>query len=236
MQRRFFVNQPITGQIAYLEEHESRHLARVLRLSEGDDVTLFDGSGYEFAARIVRIERRRVELRVLERRVVSRELRRDLTLSVALPKGERQRWLIEKAVELGVTRFVPLVAERGVARPRDQALVRLRRTVVEASKQCGRNRLLEIARPQTLRELDAALPANHLRLIADPSGDTSPLEILQQADNQSHICAVVGPEGGFTDDELAIVHGWQRVDLGERILRVETAAIAIAAWFSLSDG
>src|SRR5205823_14535109 len=89
------------------------------------------------------------ELSIIERREVSRELSFSLTLAVALPKGERQKWLIEKATELGVTRIVPLVTERGVAQPVESALDRLRRGVIEASKQCGRNRLMEIAQSKT---------------------------------------------------------------------------------------
>src|SRR5205823_8730666 len=110
------------------------------------------------------------ELSIIERREVSRELSFSLTLAVALPKGERQKWLIEKATELGVTRLVPLVTERGVAQPVESALDRLRRSVIEASKQCGRNRLLEIAAPARVNDFFSATPAIATRWIADPSG------------------------------------------------------------------
>ena len=148
MSDRFFVETPITGTRAELADAEARHLTGVLRAGVGDAVTLFDGSGAEFASRILRVGKSVVELEVLERQEISRELPLDMTLAVALPKGDRQKWLVEKLVELGVTRLVPLITERGVAQPVDSALARLKRGVIEASKQCGRNKLMEIAEPR----------------------------------------------------------------------------------------
>src|SRR5579871_5731423 len=141
MSERFFVATPITGQLAVLTDTEAHHLAHVMRAKAGDAVMLFDGMGCEFTAEIKSISKSRVELIVLERCEVNRESASALTLAVALPKGDRQRWLIEKVVELGTTTLVPLETERGVAQPTSSALERLRRQVIEASKQCGRNRL-----------------------------------------------------------------------------------------------
>src|SRR5437763_5768961 len=149
MSERFFVSSPIIGRRAVLAGDEARHVSAVMRAAVGEEVILFDGSGAEFAARVADIRKGAVELSIVERREVSRELSFSLTLAVALPKGERQKWLIEKATELGVTRIVPLVTEWGVAQPVESAPERLRRVVVEASKQCGRNRLLEVAPPTT---------------------------------------------------------------------------------------
>jgi len=229
MSERFFVTLPISGERATLAGDEARHLAAVMRAGIGDEVTLFDGSGAEFAARISAIGKQAVELTIVERREVSRELPSELTLAVALPKGDRQKWLVEKATELGVTRLVPLITERGVAQPVASALERLRRSVIEASKQCGRNVLLEIAPAAAASEFFATASSAALRIIADPSG--APMICVDSA-NAQHIIAAIGPEGGFTDSELAAARaaGWQAASLGPRILRVETAAIAIAAW------
>ena len=90
---------------------------------------------------------------------------------MALPKGDRQKWLVEKAVELGVTRIVPLRTQRGVAQPVEQALVRLRRAVIEASKQCGRNRLLQIDEPRAWPDFVADAADTPCRLLAHPGGD-----------------------------------------------------------------
>jgi 16S rRNA (uracil1498-N3)-methyltransferase len=153
---------------------------------------------------------------------------RPLTLAVALPKGERQKWLVEKLTELGVARLVPLVADRGVAEATPAALERLRRGVIEACKQCGRSLLMEIGEPATLEDL-AARHAECLRLVAHPDGGAV-ADAVADAGRQP-ICAAVGPEGGFTDDEIARAAGlgFHRVSLGPLILRVETAAIALAA-------
>src|SRR4051794_15111226 len=228
MAERFFVDTPIAGARALLAGDEARHVAAVMRAKPGDELTLFDGSGAEFKARIESIGKHNVELAIVERREISRDLPFWLTLAVALPKGERQKWLVEKATELGVTRIVPLITERGVAQPVPSALDRLRRTVIEASKQCGRNRLLEIAEPASASDLFRETTPDVARLIADVSGQ--PMSAAN-ASRQQSIYAAIGPEGGFAPSELAAaeVMGWQLVSLGNRILRVETAALAIAA-------
>jgi 16S rRNA (uracil1498-N3)-methyltransferase len=235
MSQRYFVAPPIAfaaeaDRRVVLAGDEARHLAGVMRARIGDEVTLFDGSGSEFAARIVKLGKQAVELEVVGRQEISRELARTLTLGVALPKGDRQKWLVEKATELGTTRLVPLVTERGVAQPVEAALDRLRRSVIEASKQCGRNRLLEIGEPQTLAEFAAMAPPGALRLIAHPGGAEA-----STLGTGGELWAAVGPEGGFTDAEVAAAEQarWQRVSLGRAILRVETAAMALAAWWGM---
>jgi 16S rRNA (uracil1498-N3)-methyltransferase len=227
MSERFFVAEPITGDSARLTDEEARHLAAVMRAKAGDPVTLFDGSGAEFTAEVTAIRKQAVELAILKRENISRELPFELTLAVALPKGDRQKWLVEKATELGVTRLVPLVTERGVAQPVESALERLRRTVIEASKQCGRNRLMDIASPQQFK-LYVCQPANGAtRWIGDASGKA--IQSVQPLGTISRIIAI-GPEGGFTpaEHEAASATGWQAISLGRRILRVETAALGFA--------
>jgi 16S rRNA (uracil1498-N3)-methyltransferase len=235
MDRRFFTDHPILHDAAQLTGPEAEHLIRVLRGQVGDAVTLFDGSGGEFPARITSLGRSVVDLAVLARHDVCRELATSITLGVALPKGDRQRWLVEKAVELGVSRLVPLIARRGVAEPGQAAVARLGRYVIEASKQCGRNRLLQIAAPlpweQYCRQADGAAS----RLLADFGPGAIPLAQLSAPDPTRGVWLAVGPEGGFTDEELAAAADWQRVSLGPRILRVETAALTLAAFFSLQD-
>ncbi len=162
-------------------------------------------------------------------------MKTEITLAVALPKGDRQHWLVEKAVELGVSCLVPLITERGVAEPNEAALGRLRRYVIEAAKQCGRNRLLQIATPQPFPEFGRQASRAALRLLAHPGPDAVPIAELALPGPARAVCCAVGPEGGFTDEELAAGDGWRRVSLGPRILRVETAAVGLAAWFSLWD-
>jgi 16S rRNA (uracil1498-N3)-methyltransferase len=224
MSQRFFVETPI-GDAARLTDAEAQHLVKVMRAKVGDDVTLFDGTGWEFSGRISGIGKSAVDLDIVERRQVDRELRHSLTLAVSLPKGDRQKVLVEKLVELGVTRLVPLETQRSVAEATPAALIRLRRQVIEASKQCGRNRLMEIGEPQSLEQTLAQTPAALRRVLAHPSGEPIKEIAVEPA------VVAVGPEGGFTDEEVALAEsaGWEIVALGPRILRVETAAIALAA-------
>ncbi len=237
MTDRYFADTPISGGKATLVGPEAHHLIHVMRAKPGDRVVLFDGSGAEFTAQVERLRRAEAELTILARHEVDRELPVDLTLGVALPKGERQRWLVEKAVELGVKRLVPLETERSVARPGERTLTRLRRTVIEASKQCGRNRLMEIAQPQPWPDFVDRTQRAHLRLLAHPrsrAAETEPLpgqKSLASLGSSHGVVLAVGPEGGFTGNEItqATSAGWQLVDLGPRTLRTETAAILLAS-------
>jgi len=242
-----------------LAGHEAHHLIHVMRAKPGDRVVLFDGSGAEFTARLERVGRTTAELSILSRDEVDRELPVQLTVGAALPKGDRGKWLVEKAVELGVRRLVPLLTARSVARAGPKALSRLRRTVIEASKQCGRNRLMEITPPQVWPDFVAATQSAPCRLLAHPGGQASERlhsELSQSTairegpplpdrEGTSACCfpeslslrrfdaavLAVGPEGGFTSDEVALAAaaGWRLVDLGPRILRIETAAILLIA-------
>ena len=231
MTDRYFVESPIMSRRAVLVGAEAHHLVHVMRARPGARVVLFDGSGAEFAARVERISRAEVELLVLSRQKVDRELPLELTLGVTLPKGGRQKWLVEKAVELGVARVVPLMTSRSVTKPGQQAVARLRRTVIEASKQCGRNRLMQIAEPQVWADFVATTQTAPCRLLAHPRHRATEADRRTKPDLPNTVVLAVGPEGGFTPDEisLATAAGWQPIDLGPRILRIETAAILLVA-------
>jgi len=236
MSERFYVSQPIAGERVTLDGPEAHHLLRVMRAAVGERVTLFDGGGCEFVGEIVRCGRNDAELAIVERCTVDRELPLELVVGVSLPKGDRQKWLVEKLTELGARRLVPLVTARGVAQPTAGAFARLARGVIEATKQCGRNRLMAIAKPQAWGDwlLQASTDAVTVRrFLAHPGG--LPLGEINLHERQpTHLA--IGPEGGFTPDEAAaaVAAGWQAVDLGPRILRVETAAVALAAVVALT--
>lgn len=230
MSERFFLPAPPAAGRALLTGDEARHLGRVLRAQPGDTVILFDGRGRSWTARVDRIDRDAVSLDVVAEQPAAPPAGPRLTLAVALPKGDRQKWLVEKLTELGVHRFVSLDTTRGVAEGSAAARARLERVVVEACKQCGRNTLMEIGESRPLAAILAETPAGGRILIADPQG--IPPAAITAADGDT--IALVGPEGGFTPDELAAADagGAIRVSLGPHILRVETAAIALAARFA----
>jgi 16S rRNA (uracil1498-N3)-methyltransferase len=230
MSSRYYVESPIAGDSVALVGTEAHHLAHVMRVRVGDSVVLFDGSGWEFMAEVLRIGKQGVELAILAREQVDRELPLAIHLAVALPKGDRQAWLVEKAVELGVASLTPLRTERGVAQPVEKSLLRLRRGVIEASKQCGRNRLMRIDEPMSWAEYMHQDNSSSLRWVAHPGGHPvaerfQPLASSRRAIDRA--CLAVGPEGGLTDPEIrqATEAGWRLVDLGPRLLRVETAAV-----------
>ena len=219
---------------------EAHHLVHVMRGGPGTRVVLFDGTGWEYSAQVDEVRGSQATLTILGREQVDRELPIEIHLGVSLPKGDRQKWLVEKAVELGVARIVPLRTARSVAQPVQQALTRLRRAVIEASKQCGRNRLMEIGEPADWGDFVAGAPASGHRLLAHPGKQLSVVSCQLPAplttDNRQLTTAylAVGPEGGFTADEVALATaaGWQQVDLGRRTLRIETAATLLVALVS----
>lgn len=234
MSERFFIDVPVSSDEILLRGPEAHHLVNVRRGRPGQEVVLFDGTGREFTAEIVDCGRREARLRVMSSRTVSREPSAEVVLGVALPKGERQRWLVEKAVELGVAALVPLVTEHGVSQPTESALARLRRAVIEASKQCGRTRLMEIQEPLGCRDYFGRSSAaeGDFWICAHPGGDG---RLGRSAAAAATARLAVGPEGGFSDEEIRIAReaGWTIAGLGPRILRVETAAVALAAVFTL---
>ena len=231
MSERFFTTMPPVGGRTSLEGDEARHLTRVLRAKVGDTVSLFDGKGHEWPARVTAIGRDRVELDAGEPQTDAPPLGVRLTLAVALPKGDRQKWMVEKLTELGAARLVPIKTTRGVAEATASAQTRLERVVIEACKQCGRNTLMEIASGRPLERLLAEVPAGACVMIAHPGGRPLAADIVPPT--ATEIIGLVGPEGGFTDEELCMADraGVIRVSLGPHILRVETAAIALAARF-----
>jgi 16S rRNA (uracil1498-N3)-methyltransferase len=223
MSERFYINWPLQPGTVTLEGTEAHHLATVCRFRPGDQVCLFNGDGHEYPARVTTVQRRQVELEVLERRSPPRELPFCLEVAASLPKGDRAQFLVEKMTELGVSTFVPLATQRSIVHPREAKLEKLQRYVIEASKQCGRNRLMEI-RPliewaEYCRRED--LPSE--RYFGHPGA----AGIVGQP--AKHLVWAVGPEGGFTAEEItsAVGAGWQGVDLGPRTLRVETAALVV---------
>jgi 16S rRNA (uracil1498-N3)-methyltransferase len=231
MSRRFFIKGPLQTGLLRLRGAEAHHLLHVLRMDVGQTVALFDGSGFEAVAEVTGKGKGEAELTVCEIRTANAEPALAVILAAAVPKGDRFGWLIEKATELGVQRFVPLVTERSVVLPGEGKLEKLRRTIVEASKQCGRNRLMELAAPTAWREFVTREMSGSSSCVAHPNGE--PFEWGAPV-SAGPVVAAIGPEGGFseTELELALAAGTRLVSLGPRILRIETAALTLAALFT----
>jgi 16S rRNA (uracil1498-N3)-methyltransferase len=231
MAERFYVNSELAPGLVVIRGPEAHHLGTVCRIRPGDTVCLFNGDGSEYPARVGDVSRRDVTVEVLARDCPQRELPLSLHVAAPLPRGDRAQFLVEKLTELGATSLTILLTERSVVSPRETKREKLERYVIEASKQCGRNVLMRIEPPQEWRAFlgDEQLPEE--RLLAHPGGRLLRTRALGSGD----VVAAVGPEGGFSDDEVAVAlaMGWQAIDLGPRILRVETAALGLAAYFAL---
>ncbi|HMP03170.1 MAG TPA: RsmE family RNA methyltransferase [Gemmatales bacterium] len=229
MAERFYVSSPPTPGPYTLTGPEAHHLAVVCRVRPGATVVLFCGDGAEWTAQVSTVGKRQVELHVQEPVFPDREQPQPLIIAAPLPKGDRATFLVEKLTELGVTRFIPLLTARSVVQPGAGKTEKLRRTVIEASKQCGRNKLMQVDEPLSLASLLADPHLPERRLFADPGG-VAWGEVVVSGPMVGTV-AWVGPEGGLTADEVAEAErrGWQRVRLGPSVLRVETAALALAA-------
>jgi len=235
MAERFYTADSLGPGEYELTGAEAHHLSTVRRFAPGDRIIVFNGDGNEYPAEIRAVGKKGVRLTVLSVSLVDRELPFPLVIASALPKGDRADFLIEKLVELGVTRFEPLITARSVVIPKSSIVEKFARAVVEASKQCGRNRLMTIDPPRKWADyLDMTGIGSRggLRIVLHP--DPGAPRLTAAMGTGSTIA--IGPEGGFSDEELnrAIASGWQVANLGQRVLRVETAAAAAAALVGLA--
>lgn len=212
------------GLTGTLPPREARHLVEVLRARVGDRFTVFD-EHREALAEVVEVGPGLLRYRVLEERVPEREVGVEVVLYPALLKGDKMAEVVRMATELGATRIQPLIALHSVAKEMGEAkLERLRRVAVEAAKQSGRLRVPEVLPPISLR----ALPRVEQGLLAHPGAGARVREVL---DPDRPVALAVGPEGGFSGEEveLLVERGFTPVSLGRRILRSETASLALLA-------
>lgn len=230
--RRFYDNQPFaTGQHTDLGADASHHIGRVLRMQTGDAVILFNGQGGEWQARILSISKKAVTVEVGEHQPEDRCAPRAVTVALPMIKGERMDYALQKATELGAARFQLLTTERTDVRldgdRLDKKLRHWQQVVISACEQCGMNRVPTVQPPVPLltflTECDAPV-----RLIAHPGEQPLNTRVLTDAPS---LALLTGPEGGFSDQELAKAReaDFQPFALGNRVLRAETAPVALLA-------
>jgi 16S rRNA (uracil1498-N3)-methyltransferase len=224
-------------------DEDHRYLARVLRLAVGDAVTLFDGRGAEADATITRVGPRALELHVHARRAGDGPRGPELTLVQALARGEKLDLVVQKATELGVDRIIPVTTERAVPRLETMRAtsrrVRWQKIAREAARQSGRAAVPEVEPVTPFPVALAAAPRDALKLLLWEGARNVKLRQLLPEAAPSGIVIAVGPEGGFSDGEVAAAReaGFQPVGLGPRVLRTETASLAALAviGFALGD-
>ena len=230
MAPRFYLDAPLrAGSVCTLSEDAAHHAIHVLRLREGEEVTLFNGRGGEYAARIASIQRLRISIDLLEHRPVERESPLRVTLVQGVSAGEKMDSTVRKAVELGVAEVQPVLATRSVARPKgeraDSRRAHWQKVVIAACEQCGRNRVPAV---QPLTSVEDYRPGEGMKVLLSPHAKLKFSEAIKDA---TAFILAAGPEAGFTAEEEGafVAAGFLPVSLGPRVLRTETASVAALA-------
>jgi 16S rRNA (uracil1498-N3)-methyltransferase len=233
--RRFFLSpEKLCLDEPAIEGQDARHIAAVLRLGAGDDLVVFDGTGVEYAARIVSLDNHRVRIRLLERLVSNAESPVEITLAQGYLKDKKMDELVRRLTELGVVRWVPFIARRSVAQPdAKRGLARSERwhkISLEAVKQCRRNRPMAIEPTVSFEQALQLSQSCDLKIFFWETQGEFLSAFASAPLKPKRVFLMVGPEGGFEADEhdAAQRHGFRTVHLGPRILRAETAAVAVS--------
>ena len=232
MSNQTYYVQPenIGGDQLTLTQEESRHIIKVLRKQKGDAFLATDGAGTTYECQVGSFAHGLVTASILSKEEGRGEPEFQLILAVALLKKDRFKWIIEKGTELGISNFMPIVTERTIGTERSMKPARCRKIAISAMKQSGRSRLPEIADPMTFHALLNASPMADVQLIAHEKDDRQNLDDVFHTPVRSAVLCV-GPEGGFTEEEVIFAreHGYRSFRMGIRRLRTETAAITAAA-------
>ena len=229
---RLFVREKLgEGASVDLDAGQANYLGNVLRLKEGAELLLFDGNSGEWLGRITEVQRKKMSLSI-ERQTRQAEVVPDVWLAFAPVKRAQTDWLIEKATELGVAKLIPVITRRTVAER--VKLERLQAIAIEAAEQCGRTRMPDIAEPLALKLFLDQRDVARTLYFADETGG----EPTVTAFKPGPTLLLIGPEGGFADEERLLVRAAKNsvaISLGPRTLRAETAALAaLAAYMALA--
>lgn len=238
---RFFVTKE---QILYIDGSPSlveimgsdvKHMRDVLRMNHGDPFTACDSTGMEYACVLEGFSEGRGTGRILSQKAGDTEPGVPVVLFQGIPKGDKMELIIQKNVELGITKIVPVMMERTVVKfgdSRDKAkkTERWNRISMEAAKQCGRVAIPEVHTPVTLKEALSFVPQTYLKIVPYENEQERRLKsVLREAADLEGVAFFIGPEGGISGDEIAVLSkaDFQPVSLGPRILRTETAGFAV---------
>lgn len=222
------------GAIVTLRDAAQRHLA-ALRLQRGDAIVLFSGDGYEYPAELIELSKRSAAAKIQEPREIDRESPIAITLVQGICAADRMDLLVQKATELGVRAIQPVISTRTVIRlssdRQERRAQHWENVAIAACEQCGRNRLPELRPSIKFDEWIATNPSADARILLSPHGDTRLADLPRGHSTTTSAIVAIGPEGGLTEDEhkLAESRGFTPVHFGPRILRTETAPLAVIA-------
>ena len=229
----FYVNpKDIDAESLVLRGDEFRHAAKVVRKTKGSRFAAVDGCGNWYECEVQAVTSRQLQARIISSRQQVGEPKTHLTLAQGVIKGNRFDWVIEKGTEIGVSAFIPLLCERSVATA-EHKVERWRRIALASMKQCGRSVWPSISEPMPITEALATLTSCDLKWIAQENIRNEQLNLkyfdrkLDKYNGGSGAALLIGPEGGFTDQEVteALSHGFCPISLGTRRLRSETASV-----------
>ena len=236
MSRFFIEKDQIFSDHVVITGEDVKHIRNVLRLSQGDIVTVCDGAGTDYSVRIAEMDPARVKAEILQSAPNRNEPPIEVTLYQGLPKSDKMELIIQKGVELGVTSVVPVYTERTVVKlesrkDEERKTERWQRIAFEASKQCNRGIVPKIGMPVAFKKALELSAADHLRIIPYEKEAVHRLKSCIPANNIEKAAIFIGPEGGFSDKEIETAEalGVLPVTLGPRILRTETAGMAVLA-------
>lgn len=232
---RFFLTPDQWAGRPALTGDEAHHCCRVMRKQAGNEIAIFDGKGREGQARITSVSKTEVELEILLSKD-SEALKPQIEIAVGVPKGKTFDLILQKAVEMGVSRIQPLMSEQGNVRFReseaDGKREKWQRVVLEACKQCGQNHLPEVALPLSLESYLVSLPPESPRFVgALTPGSQSFRTWLAEIEDPGRVVLLIGPEGDFSGQEYEQIYAadFAPVNLGELVLRTETAVFLMVA-------
>ena len=233
---RLYQNTPFTeGKTAELDSDNSHHLNKVLRFPVGKNITVFNGDGFDYTA-LVQGAKKTTSLKIISKARNNSESKLDLTLAQGIAKGEKMDFLIQKAVELGVKRIIPMKLERCVVRLRDEKVQKKidhwQKIANHACEQSGRSVIVTVSDPVSLEGL--LEEKGHNGFVLHHRAEIG----LSQVQETSNATILIGPEGGLTEKEVSDSEfaGYQSVHIGKRVLRTETASLAAIANMQLLWG
>jgi len=240
MQRFFVSPEDIRGNEIVLRK-QAHQIRDVLRLKEGEYITLLDNEGWEYEVSLTKVGRNEIKGEVIEKRKAKGQPRVKITLYQAMTAREKFEWVLQKCTEVGVVKFVPVITERSIVRDckiKQNKMERWRQIIQEAAEQSHQGRMPDISPPVTFEKAIEKIDGYGCKLIASPAAESSNLRNCLKGFNCGEAALFVGPEGGFTKDEIkmCVEKGARAFSLGERILRTETAAVVASALILYESG
>ena len=240
---RFFANfDSIKDDMIFIGGNDAHHISKVLRLKEDDEIIVCDKEGTDYHCSIKSLGKDAVEAWILKKEVSSSEPPIEITLYQGVPKGDKLETVIQKCVELGGVKIVPVAMKRSVAviKDKEKKKQRMQKIALEASKQCGRAKVPEVLEVLSFKEAIADAKENDLKILPYEAENKQKLkDILLENKNSIKIAIFIGPEGGFDEEEIKLAkdNGFKTVTLGPRIMRTETAPLACisAVMYELGD-